>query len=323
MEYNIYRMIGGDFTNSRGIQLPITSEFIEKIIEQNGKKVSKGQKRIVYVKGSDSIFLEDKIGDMKPQQVWFRFGDLKVEKSDHILNKILKKHSWYKKRYVLWTAEAEDKAKLERLRFKGEARKLIEDSDPEKIKAIALAVFGHHAITWTDEKCELKLREEADTKPEHLKKVMNEGDYEARLLAGHAFVQDIVKENSGKTAVVWSETDGVILKLAKGEKGVTELGRFLSNRTEDSELVLQSIGDRLDQIATNTEDPKAEEIISAKDQEIAELKAKLAQKSGKKDDDVDADLLEARKKYEAKFERKVPPNMKNNLEWLNNRLGKA
>lgn len=328
MEYNIYRMIGGDYTQSRGIQLPITSEFIEKIIDDNGKTISKGQKRIVYVKGSNSIFLEDKVGDMKPEQVWFKFGDLRVDKNDHILNEIAQKHSWYGKRYVLWTQDTEDKTKLEELRFKGAARKLIEEADLEKVKAIALAVFGYSAISWSDEKCELKLREYADTKPKKLQEVMNDGDYEAKLLAGHAFVQDIVKENTGKTAVIWSKSDGVILKLAKGEKGITELGRYLATRTDESEMVLQSIAQRIEKIVTDTVAPDKDEIISAKDKEIAKLKAQLAatkpsQNGQEQPNEASDELIEARKKYEETFKNKVPRNMKNNLDWINNRLGQS
>lgn len=320
MEQNIYRLIGGDFSQSRGVQLPIKGKFIEKIVEENNKKVSKGFKRIVYIKGSDSIFLEDQKGDLKPQQAWFRFGDLRVDKNDHVLNEILQKHEWFNKKYVLWSEAQQTKEELAELRFKGEARKLIDDSDPDKIKAIALAVFGYGAIAWDDEKSELELRKYADEKPKKLKEVMDEKDYEAKLLAGHAFVQDIVKENDVKTAVVWSETDGVILKLAKGEKGITELGRYLATRTDESEMVLQSIGERLEKIATNTKPKGSDELLSEKDREIAELKAKLAQQTGEKDDDVDDDIKEAHAKYEAKFEKQVPVNMKNNLEWINSKL---
>jgi hypothetical protein len=322
MEYNIYRLKDG--LQPVSYQLPLKEVFVKKIITKNGKTEDLGYRRIKYVPGADTIYVEDIKGDLKPQTIWFEYGDLRVRKDDKLLNMIMTMHPWFNVRYELWSQESENKKKLEEYRFKGTARQLIEDADQEKIKAIALAVFGYPAISWDDEKCELQLREYADTKPKKLQEVMGEKDYESKLLAGHAFVQDIVKENTGKTAVVWTETDGVILKLAKGEKGITELGRFLSKSTEESELVLQSIGERLEKIITKTEEPSKDEILSAKDKEIAKLKAQLADKDADKDADkmpkAPTELDKARKQYEEKYKTKVPHNMKNNLDWITKKL---
>lgn len=315
MEYNIYRLTGLDYTQSKGVQLPIKGQLIEKIVEENNKKINKGRKRIVYIEGSDSIFEEDQVGDLQPKKVWFKYGDLKVEKNDIALNKICTSHKWFKSgKIILWSQESEDAQKLEELRFKGDARKLIDDSSEEKIRAIALAVFGQKAISWTKEKSELELRKEADEKPKHLKETMEHGDYNAKLIAGQAFVYDIVKENDTNTAIVWTDSDGVIIKLAKGERGIKELGRFLSKRTDESADIIQSIGDRVNEKLTDT----VPETDSAKDLEIAELKAKLAKLEPKGENKTE--LAEAKKAYEAKFDKKLPPNMKNNLVWINQKL---
>jgi len=315
MEQNIYRLTGLDYTQSKGVQLPIKGQLVEKIVEENNRKISKGRKRIVYIEGSSSIFEEDQVGDLQPKPVWFKFGDLKVAKDDIALNKIIKSHKWFKSgKVVLWSQESEDKQNLADLRFKGDARALIEDSSEEKIKAIALAVFGQKAILWSVEKSELELRKYADEKPKKLKEVMGHGDYQAKLLAGQAFVYDIAKENDTKTAVIWTDSDGIIIKLAKGENGISELGRFLSKRTDESADVLQSIGDRVNEKLTDTE-PDTD---SVKDLEIAELKAKLAALEPKGEDNTE--LVEAQKAYEAKFDKKLPPSMKNNLIWINKKL---
>ncbi|WNH10041.1 hypothetical protein [Thalassobellus suaedae] len=319
MEQNIYRLTGGDYSQSRGVQLPIKGQFIEKIVTDNNKKLSKGLKRIVYIKGSDSIFIEDQKGDLQPQTVWFKFGDLNVDKNDTILNKIVQNHKWFKSgKIVLWSQENEDHQKLANLRFKGEARKLIDDSPLEKIRAIALAVFGYQAITWNDEKCELELRDKADEDPKSLKEAMEDKDYNSKLIAGQAFAYIIVKENASKTAVVWSDSEGEIIKLAKGEKGITELGRFLSKRTEESVKVLQSIGDRVDAKLTSTDTTNSDDVIDAKDREIAALKAQLEKQSGGETENEE--LAEATKTYETLFEKAVAHNMKNNLEWIKGKI---
>lgn len=316
MEYNIYRL-KGDYSQSRGFQLPIKTQFIEKFVEENNKLISKGRKRIVYIKGSDSIFLEDQKGDMKPMSLWFRFGDLRVEKTDLVANEISQKHDWYNKRYELWSEDKETKRNLETERAKSKARQLIDDAGEDKMKAIGLAVFGPEAITWSDEKCELRLREEASVDPLTLQEKLTAGNYQAKLLAGLAFVKGVVKENERRTAVIWEDSQGTIIKLAKGENGIEELGRFLAKNTDESQEVLQSIGDRVEELVTETQ--KAED---DKDAKIKELEAQIAALKNQTDNGEElSELQEARDAYKAKFKKDVPNNMKNNLVWLRNRLG--
>ena len=318
MEYNIYRLKGG--LRPKSWQLPLQETFVKKFVEKNGEKTS-AFKRIAYVPGTDSIFAEDHKGDLQPQSIWFSNGVLQVRKDDSLLNEILEKHPWLDKRFELWSQEAEDQDNLENLRLKSKSRQLIDEADATKIKAIALAVFEMEAAIWTDEKAELELRKFADSKPKKLQEIMDGKDYESKLLAGLAFTKGLVTENDAKTKVIWSDSQGEIIKLAKGEKGILELGRFFSQRTEDSELVIQSIGERLEQIETKTTPIEVE--LSEKDKEIARLKALLAKKGTDPEpvSEEQKELEEARVAYVKKFKKKVPVNKKNNLEWLNNRLG--
>lgn len=322
MEYNIYRLMGG--LKPVSWQLPLKQTFVKKFVTENGKRKDLGFRRIKYVPGTDTIFAEDIKGDLKAQSIWFERGEMKVLKEDKLLNELLKQHPWLNKRYELWSQEEEDLRRLKEYRYKGIARQLIDDADLNKIKAISLAVFGYKAIGWTDEKCELELREYADVKPKKLQEVMKDKDYESKLFAGHAFVQGIVKENTGNTAVIWTDSDGVILKLAKGEKGITELGRYLAIRTDESELVVQSISDRLGKLDTNTPDKTAEEVLDEKDKEIAALRLKLSQIPSDIGADTGPDpLVQARKDFEERYTKEVPRNMKNNLAWITKQLSKA
>lgn len=309
MEYNIYRLMGG--IKPVSFQLPLKETFVKRLVDKDGKKTEPAYKRIVYIPGTDSFYLEDHKGDLQPQSIWFEYGDVRARKDDKLLNDIMKNHPWYGKRYKLYSEEAEEQEKLESYRFKSQARQLIEDADEYQIKAIALAIFGQEAGLWNATKCELKLREKADDDPKALKETMDNKDYSARLLAGMAFVHGIVEENRNQTAVVWTDSDGIILKLAKGEKGINELGRFLSTKTTDSELVLQSIGERLEKIAVHTGVKDTASVIEDKDAEIERLKALLNQK-----EEEDPELIDARAAYEKANKKAVPNNMKNNLEWL-------
>ena len=318
MEYNIYRLKGG--LTPKSWQLPLQDTYAKKLIETASGK-QEVFKRMKYIPGTNSIFEEDNKGDLQPQTKWFLNGVLKVRKDDWLKNQILENHPWLNLKYELWSQDIEDTNMLQLLRFKSEARQLIDDSDPNKIQAIALAVFEMSAALWTPEKAELELRKYADEDPKELHRVMNESDYESKLVAGLAFTKGLVKENDNKSKVVWCDSNGEILKLAKGERGILELGRFLSQRNDDSEMVMQSIGDRLEAIDTNTTPEDVNKLLSEKDKEIEMLKAQLKQQDKK--EEVDDALATARKAYQDTFGKKVPVNKKNNIDWINNRLGKA
>lgn len=315
MEYNIYRLKEGQPKN---FQLPLKNTFVKKFVEENGQKVDKGFRRIKYVPGVDTIFAEDIQGDLKPQSIWFVNGQLEVRKDDKLLNEIMTQHPWFNQRYALWSEDIEINEKLKNRRNKSYAEKLIDDADKNKIKAIALAIFGPEAISWSEEKSELKLREKAAENPKDLTDTMQTKDYQSRLIAGLSFVKGIVKENQNRTAVVWTDSEGTIIKLAKGENGIKELGRYLSQANDESKMVMQAIGERLDAVLTNTEtEPKSD-----LEKENALLRAKLEelQKSQANTPEGESKLQDARAKYKSLFKKDVPNNKKNDLEWLEEKI---
>lgn len=352
MEFNTYRLT----RNRQPVtwQLPTKDELLERFIELNGEKKSVGYRKIIYVPGSESIWLEDQQGDFKRVSPIFEHGDLRVPKNNILLNELLQKHRYFNEKYILWSDETETSSKLETLRFKGEARQLIEGADEDKIKAIALTIKGQGSFNWNAEKCELYLREYAESKPKKLKEIMDEKDYESKFIASQAFVKGIVKENTNRTAVLWSDSEGVIVQLAKGENGIKELGRFLSTSNEDSIKVIQSIGERLDKIALDSNKYGGDvETIESKNKEIAKLKAQLKAKSPNTESEAkDREIAElrlklevankpvvdeksventpvvtgndeitlARAKYLEVFEKNVPLRYKNNINWIIKKL---
>jgi hypothetical protein len=313
MEYIIYRLLQG---KPKSFQLPLADTFVKKFVEENGQKKDLGYRRITYVPGTDTFFKEDIKGDLQPQSIWFENGELRVRKDDKLLNEIMQVHPWFNRKYKIWSPELEQEEQLSILREQSEARQLVEDTDFDQIQAVALAVFGKEAIGWSEGLCELKLRQYADVSPKELKLKFEASNYQSKLLAGLAFTKGIVKENFTRTAVVWSDSEGVIIKLGKGENGILELGRWLNTKTEESELVLQSIGERVDaKLTSSSSKSNVDSIISQKDREIAELKKQLAQKATQTNNDDD-DLENAKSEYKAKFGKEVPVNKKNDLEWI-------
>lgn len=309
--YNTYKLTNGKTKGS--YQIPLKFTRIEKIVDG----ISQGLRNIKYVSGLGSYWAEDVPSDMQSESIWFENGLLIVPKSDKLLNSLMQDHPWFEKGiYELYDKKNNSKKELDTYRAKDEAIKLIDESDTQKRTAIALAIFGQPAFDWDDDTCELELRKYADQRPDKLKEELSSRNYESKYLAALAFNKGVVKANIGKNAVIWNDTtEGVILRLAKGENGITKLGELLSTRTDETELILQEISIRAKKSELPKQDLQKE--LSEKDKEIAELRAQLL---GKQIEPVNEELEEAKLAYKQKFDKNVPPNMKNNLEWILTKL---
>jgi hypothetical protein len=305
---NIYRQTSGKKTGSW--QLPLTEVLIEKVI--NGE--SFGLSKVKYVPGMKTFFAEDISDNLTGQNIWFENGDLRVPKADIVKNELLQAHPWFGKHFELFSKDAIDTKRLSALRAKNNARKLIEESDKEKIKAIALAVFGQAAFIWSEDTCELELLQYADSDPEKLERELADKNYESRYIAALAFSKNIVKANVGKTSVIWNDTtEGVILRLAKGESGIHKLGELLSVNNEGSLLIMQEISARLEKLEITPA-----KIQDDKDKEIEALKAELLKIKQK--ETPNPELEEAIKQFSEKFNKVVPINKKNDLDWILSKL---
>ncbi len=235
MQYNTYKLISGKKTGSW--KLPLNDVLIEK--DGNLKKVC-------YVPGADTYFREDIKGDVKEETIWFDEGKKLVPKNNRVLNSLLQDHPWFNKHFEIDDIEISAQRELDELEKKTKTANLIDDSDEDKLRAMALAVFGGIAMNWPVSKCKSSLLKMAYNTPDKLVKILDSTDYEQKFASGVAFNKGIVKYNKFKTAIVWATGDeGTILPLAKGENGITKLAEFFSEGTEESNQTLQEIGNRI------------------------------------------------------------------------------
>lgn len=300
-------------------QVPLKGLTLEKTEEINGVLVSKGKRRIKYVKGTNSIFEEDIKGDFQPMQIWFENGELKVPESDLLLIEIMQRHPLNNKAWYLWSEDKEIEDNLKKERAKDSVIQLITDSDDDKIKAVATAIFGYSAISWNVSKSEFELRKYAREKPLNIEKELKSENYQSKYLAALAFNKMIVGINLDKTAVIWNDTTkGVILPIPKGGTGLNVLSDFLSVNTAESVLVLQTISEKIQKLETTT--PVE---TKTQDNELEKLKEEnklLLQKLEElqKNDQEELDVL--RELYKEKFQKEVPPRYKNDKAWLNKKI---
>lgn len=306
MNQTTYKLIGDK--KPVGWQLPLKEILIKK--GDNGNL-----QRVKFVPGVNSYFAEDIHKDLKPISIWFTHGTLVVPNVDKVKNALLQAHPWFNVKYKIYSKEADSLEKLEALRVSAEATRLIDESDTEKIRAIALGIFGQAAFNWDAATAELELRQYAKLKPLKLQKELKSKDYESKYLAALAFAKSIVREGVGKTSVIWNDTTkGVIMKLAKGESGIHKLGEFLSFASEESIMVVQEISARIDKVETKTTD---KDLLADKDKQIKELKAQLGQKTTPSENGVKKPSIEeAREMYFKKYKKQVAVSKKNDLAWI-------
>lgn len=312
-------------------------------------KEGKGRKLINYYPGSDSHFVEDQTSDIPAQEVVFTYNDILsdpateivVDEDNKSLVSYLKAHPFFNVHYKIHDEEELSKEKSANYDKISEAFSLIQESDEVKIQAIAIAILGMEAYGWSAAKCSATLKETATKNPDVIISKANSDNYESFLLSALAFGVGIVKEDVTGNEVIWNDnTQGVILRLAKGENGIEKLGDMLSDA--NNKTVLQEIGIRMKKYEkTSTEKGLATEdfakvkiVVNEQARQIEELKAQLALASSKQIEGVTVTnsetveptkkltLEEAQKAYIEQEKKDLPPAQKNNLDWILSKLNK-
>lgn len=328
-----------------------------------------GSKLINYFPGSDSIYVEDQKSDVKAKEVEFFYNDIlsdpatsiMVDENNTSLLNYLKAHAFFGHHYYIHNEDLLAENKLADYDKIEKAFSLIKETDDFKVKAIALVVFKIDAHGWSPTKAKAELKEKATKNPDMIINAIEADGYEARYLAALAFYSGIVKDNNTSTAVVWNdENQSEILKLAVGENGIQKLGEKLSVSNEESNLILQQIGTKLNALnsapAAENFKVKNAEVVSGKTAEQiaaeaveaykaslpkakteAEIRAEiLAELDGNAPDTApvdttakdtvtfdSTDLVQVQAKYKELFGKDAPINKKNNLDWLNAEIAKG
>lgn len=331
---NVYKLKNGKTSGS--FQLPIRTEMVAKMVDGE-----KRLKKIHYIPGSDSIFVEDYQGDEDPKAVWFEDGEIRVPDENWVLNELLKKHSWFGKNYVLVNEEATAKAEVDEFEILTRAsNSIITEKDEFKLQAMAMIVVSLEAADWGAFKCKTELLKYAKNHSKVLLAEMAKPDYESRLIAALSFTKQIVKYNAHRTAVVWNDKkEGIIVRVAEGETGIDKLGEFLSKENETSTGVLQRIGEKIETtavisldvpvVATKSEAELRAEIRAEMELEYApkkevatelpklEIPAVAEEKIGA---DGLSDLERLREEYVAVLGKDLSPRFMNDVNWITTKI---
>lgn len=330
----IYKLKNGNTPNTYGIR------NYGVMIE-----TEKGLREIGYYPGGTSIFADDN-KKRKKQRIYLEFNgadatEFIASKSNKILNEYMVAHPDFNVDFEIYSKELQSEKDLARFERIEEALEKINESDKVKVKAMALAIYGMDAYGISDVAANAMLKKTAISEPDVILLKMEHQNYEYQFLSAHAFYAGVVKENQHNNAVIWNdETMGTILHLATGESGIYKLAETLATNDAESRKITQTIGERLMKQSELAESKEkivyVESNSTEKDDEIAELKAKLAamqnantnneglgnnpETDAKKEKVEEVDIAKLQEAYKTKFGKDVPPAFKNQVAWIQSKL---
>lgn len=301
-----FRLLGDK--RPKSWQLGLKATMIKKVVD--GK--NHGLKKVAYVPGSDSIFIEDHKGDEQSQAIWFEDGVLDVHKDNKVLVDIVFGHRAYNKRYELVDENKAAVKKLSKYDLIEKANTKINVANEDELRATALVVLGGGVIEWEPERIKAGLKERAYETPQDVLDQMNSGDYHGKYIAALALLKGVVLINPSRTGVTW--VDGkTIVQVPAGQDPLAKLGQFLSGKDEQAVITLQELGERIKRSYTKKTDPDVDEAVN-------EILGDDAPPPAEAPVDESKEALEnAKNTYKDLYEKNVPNNKKNDLDWI---LGK-
>ena len=307
-------------------QLPLKSVMLERFDEN---KRSRGLKKVEYIKGHESIWAEDHIGDEKPENVWFEDGLLEVHKGEKALCDLLFKHRWFNAHYELIDDNAAAVKKLTNYELIKKASDKVDIVNNDERKANALILLGPGVMDWSPERIKAGLLEKAFNEASTVLDEMGKNDYHAKFIAAHAILAGVIVINPSRTAVTWPDGK-TIVNVVAGQDPIFKLGEFLSGTDEQAKITLQEIGTRTTRAYVTKDIPKVKQAVREVVKTVEEVEGKIEEKevvvikelsdADKARNEEKKALADATVAYYDAFEKQVPPRYKNDIVWIQKKL---
>lgn len=320
------------------------------------------EKFINYFPGSSSYFVEDNINTIyKAEKPVFEYNDIlndpaceiKVSKTNKVLVDYLKAHNYYNVFYKIHDPEAIAEEKSKQYDKIGEAFEIISKEITDiKIQAMAVSILGNDYINESTSICKAALKEMATRNPELIINSYNNENYYSKFLAALAFKTKVVKLSDGGLAVLWNDnSESVIVNLAVGQDGQSQLANLLNQNSRENSSLLQAMQEKVDSIVKATDvvlnsgklDTELLSKIDEKDSEIKDLKKQLEEALKSKPIEIinptentqsentqsgvigikyseDMDLEYLQQEYVKNTGKDLPPKQKNDKTWLVSKL---
>jgi hypothetical protein len=293
-------------------QIPIKGMMLKRPNKDGEPNATGSLKKIHYIPGVDSIFIEDYDGDEKGKKIYFEEGFLDVHKDNRPLLTILKQHTWFNNHYEMVDEDATAEKELTNYELIEKAIAKVNISNEEELKANGLILLGPAVIEMSETRVRAALKKRAFETPKELLEEMSTSDYRAKYAGALAVLRGTLLINPTRTAVTWPNGK-VVVSVAAGVDPIEKLGSFLSGNDDAAMITLQEIGER---------SKRAYNIKVPVDLE-GEINEVIAQKKASNGVSLASDgvgLEEASVMFKERFEKEVPNNKKNDLEWIMSKL---
>jgi hypothetical protein len=300
----------------KGGKTPVsyTLGYKGKLIAKKQGNVNYGMKRVHYIPGVESIFVEDYTGDERPVKPVFEDGLLEVHKDNKSLLTLLYSLPEYNSLYERVDEDAKAGRDLDRMELVEKALAKVNITDATELKAHALMLIGSKVNTFTDKQVRASVKKKAFDTPEDVISEMNTKNYNAKYVGALATLKGVIEVNETRTKVSWANTGQTIVSVAAGQDPISKLGEFLASDNEQAIITLQEIGEQIKRSYIKKVAPMAE-------QEIKDVLKTNINDEGGEDNESDEPLIEnARMLYKEMYDKNVPINKKNDLEWINTKL---
>jgi hypothetical protein len=317
-------------------QLPLSNVFLPRT-DDNGNVADK---LVHYLPGAPSIWVEDYKGAKSSEEIWLENGELEVSATNKLLIEILENHRWNNLYYERVDTEADAVSQNNKFDSIQTALQLVENSDDLKVQANALILIGSAANAYSPVRCRAELKKLAFEDPEKIIVEMKAKDFKSKHLVSLALLHEVILKADGDTSIIWGDTKKSIVRVAAGEDPIEELAKLISKENEVGIITKQRLGELtagkegVKQAYVPSTDATAK-ILQSKDKEIEELKAKLAASNKpaptpvmdqvvvEELDEQEEETTDGKKSieeltiaYRKMFNKDVPPNMRNNYDWI-------
>ena len=293
--------------------IPTRNMMLEK---DNGSGL-KTLKKVHYIKGVDSIWVEDYKGDQKPDKIEFEDGYLDVEFFNRPLIELLKRHKWYNKEFEVLDEDAIALRELEQMELEEQALTRINVSNEDELMANALILIGEEVVHMSVSKVRLELKKKARKEPQVLLDEMNSNNYKVKYAGALGIQKGVILINESRTSVTWPDGK-VIINVAVGQSPISKLGAFLSENTDAARNTLQAIGEGSKRPYIKRPEASVEDAVS---QALEVKKENFEVSSDDETEGSEMTLEEAREMYKELNDGKEVPNVKkNDLAWILSKL---
>lgn len=234
--------------------------YNERFDSGKNKGKVKSKRKIQYVKGLDTIFVDEQISVLghipDPTPIYISKGIITINDDEIHMIDLMNKHQDNKENggtlFKLLDVEVEEIYQIGEYQALDNARKSISDADDNVIRALGLWFLGNAKLKDRVPTLRIALRKRAEQNPklangkhfvEELNNFIADKNNNEKLLITVALAEDILRIENGKT-IVWGDSGEAIYTGSQATEIVRDFAIWVST-SEEGRQALKLITDKV------------------------------------------------------------------------------